>query len=124
MSVSSFEELMLHIGHKIVVATYGTEEEVVNVAIECEDCNMVLLEFDKELNEWKSIYSRRYMQNNRSDKMSEEIKQVFQVTILGEDDLGEIFIQEAIEAYIKAENANKRDELRLHARVKDVRRVK
>ena len=46
MSVGSFEELVIHKGHKIECVTYG-KEEVVNISIECEDCNEVLLSFDK-----------------------------------------------------------------------------
>ena len=46
MSVSNFEELKIHVGHKVVVVTYGNPP--VNVAIECEDCYEVLLDFDKE----------------------------------------------------------------------------
>ena len=46
MSVGSFEELVTHKGLKIECVTYG-KKEVVNAAIECEDCNEVLLSFDK-----------------------------------------------------------------------------
>lgn len=45
MSVINYKELKAHKGHHIVVVTYGEEEE--NVAIECEDCYEVLLDFDK-----------------------------------------------------------------------------
>ena len=44
MSVNNYEDLLKHKGHKIEVVTYGNE----NVAIECEDCNEVLLDFDNE----------------------------------------------------------------------------
>ena len=50
MSVNNYEELRKHIGHKIVCVCYmkkGTIEPK-NVAIECETCNEVLLDFDKE----------------------------------------------------------------------------
>ena len=46
MSVNSYKELLEHKGHKIVCVTYGKNDE--NVAIECEDCNEVLLDYDKE----------------------------------------------------------------------------
>lgn len=46
MGVSNFEELRLHIGHKIVCVGYG-KGEIVNASIECETCNEVLLDFDK-----------------------------------------------------------------------------
>jgi len=45
MSVGSFNELRKHIGHNVVVVGYG-KDELVNVAIECEDCGEVLLDFD------------------------------------------------------------------------------
>jgi len=45
MSANNFKELREHIGHKIVCVCYG--KPVQNVAIECEDCNEVLLSFDK-----------------------------------------------------------------------------
>jgi hypothetical protein len=46
MSVTSFEELIAHKGHEIAVVTYGNPPQ--NVSVECEDCNEVLLDFDKE----------------------------------------------------------------------------
>ncbi len=56
MSCSNFEELKKHIGHKIVCVGYGEtfinspykQFPAVNIAIECETCNEVLLDFDKE----------------------------------------------------------------------------
>lgn len=45
MGVNNYKELLWHKGHKIVCITYGWDE---NVAIECETCNEVLLDFDKE----------------------------------------------------------------------------
>lgn len=50
MSVSKFDELLEHVGHKIVCTAYTSEnkEEIVNVAIECEDCNEVIIDYDKE----------------------------------------------------------------------------
>ncbi len=48
MSVNSYKELMWHKGHKIVCVTYGSKNNPdVNVAIECETCNEVLMDFDK-----------------------------------------------------------------------------
>ena len=42
-----YKDLKEHIGHSVVVVGYGPEgEEPVNVAIECEDCGEVLIEFD------------------------------------------------------------------------------
>ena len=48
MSVNNYNELKQHIGHKIVCVCYGKDgEEPQNVAIECEDCNEVLMDYDK-----------------------------------------------------------------------------
>lgn len=60
MSVAGYADLLAHVGHDIEVATYGTfpasygpedAERVrksypVNVAIECLDCSVVLLDYD------------------------------------------------------------------------------
>ena len=45
MASANYEELNAHIGHSVVVANYATE----NVAIECEDCSEVLIDFDREV---------------------------------------------------------------------------
>lgn len=42
---NGFEELRRHIGHSVVVVSYG-DTEPWNVAIECESCGEVLLDFD------------------------------------------------------------------------------
>ena len=47
MSVNSFKELEQHVGHNIVCIYYGRKGEEQNVSLECEDCNEVLLDFDK-----------------------------------------------------------------------------
>ena len=49
MAVSSFDELIEHAEHNVVIATYG--DPAVNVAIECEDCFVVLLDFDADIEE-------------------------------------------------------------------------
>lgn len=41
MSINSYEELIEHSGHEIVVVTYGEE----NASLECEDCSEVLMDF-------------------------------------------------------------------------------
>jgi len=43
MTANNYEELKAHKGHNIVCVEYGKQ----NIAIECEDCNEVLFEFDK-----------------------------------------------------------------------------
>ena len=45
MSATDYNDLSRHIGHDVVVVTYADT----NVAIECEECNEVLLDFDKEV---------------------------------------------------------------------------
>lgn len=47
MSVNSFHELLAHVGHEIVVVSYG-QQVPVNVAVECETCDTVLLDFDRD----------------------------------------------------------------------------
>jgi hypothetical protein len=59
MSVSSFTELREHIGHKIVCVCYNnppwkfddTTPICENVAIECETCNAVLFDYDRDDND-------------------------------------------------------------------------
>jgi hypothetical protein len=51
MSVNSFNELKSHLGHEVEVVSYGVEINskkriIMNVAIECENCKEVLLDFD------------------------------------------------------------------------------
>ncbi len=46
---NGYKELLEHRGHKIVCVSYGSMDgEPVNVAIECETCNCVLVEFDRD----------------------------------------------------------------------------
>lgn len=47
MAAHSFDELKAHIGHSIVCVGYGVDgQEPDNVAIECETCNTVLMDFN------------------------------------------------------------------------------
>jgi Zn finger protein HypA/HybF involved in hydrogenase expression len=46
MAVQNYSDLIAHNGHKIVIVTLYNE----SVAIECEDCHEVLLNYDNE--EW------------------------------------------------------------------------
>jgi hypothetical protein len=48
MGAWSFKELLRHAGHKIVCVTYGTQDEVWNVAIECQTCMEVLFDYDRD----------------------------------------------------------------------------
>ncbi len=56
MGAHNYEELKRHIGHDIVCTYYGPDaEDPVNVAIECEECNEVLLDYDREEDEGDGI---------------------------------------------------------------------
>lgn len=46
MAVDSFHELMSHYGHSLEVASY--DDLAWNVAIECTDCHVVLVDFDRD----------------------------------------------------------------------------
>jgi hypothetical protein len=46
-----YEKLKPHIGHNIVCVGYGNETELIDICIECEDCNEVLIsseDFEEE----------------------------------------------------------------------------
>lgn len=42
-----FEKYLEHIGHKVVVVSYGSGNDIWNVSIECETCNCVLTDEDR-----------------------------------------------------------------------------
>jgi hypothetical protein len=47
--INSFKDLYKHYGHEVVVARYeNTINETINVAIECQDCYEVLVNYDKQ----------------------------------------------------------------------------
>ncbi len=48
MSAFSFDSLIGHFGHDVSVVKYEHKGFVDNVAIECETCKEVLLDFDAE----------------------------------------------------------------------------
>jgi hypothetical protein len=48
MAVQNFYELGKHYAHEVVVARYMYDDIPLNYAIECMDCNEVLLDFDRE----------------------------------------------------------------------------
>jgi len=53
MGCLGYEDLKRHIGHKIVCVGYGKQgESLENVAIECETCCEVLLDFDRGKDKW------------------------------------------------------------------------
>jgi hypothetical protein len=47
MGCYDFEQMRSHIGHNIVCVAYGGEGTLVNVAIECETCNLVLVDLHR-----------------------------------------------------------------------------
>ena len=47
MSAYNFNSLAAHVGHDIRCICYGKESDPLNVALECWDCNEVLLDYDK-----------------------------------------------------------------------------
>lgn len=50
MGVRNFSDLKKHLGHKLSCVSYNGEtlDDIRNVAIECEDCNEVLVDYDQE----------------------------------------------------------------------------
>jgi len=48
MAVTCYEDLLRHVGHRIECVTYAGGE---NVALECEDCYEVLIDFNREKEE-------------------------------------------------------------------------
>jgi hypothetical protein len=46
MSAFDFKTLIEHIGHKVEVVIYARDEIIYDVAIECEDCNEVLVDYE------------------------------------------------------------------------------
>jgi hypothetical protein len=47
MAAHDFKGLLNHAGHKIAVVWYGKKKPI-NVAIECEDCNLVLVDLHED----------------------------------------------------------------------------
>ena len=67
MGVYDYKPLKAHVGHKIVCLSYGDENDPVNVTIECEDCDEVLIDYNKDdertrysHNDW---YSKPWLSN-------------------------------------------------------------
>lgn len=56
MSVTNFKDLRAHLGHNIQCVGYSEQDPekhglyIMNVAVECEDCNEVLMDFDNPNN--------------------------------------------------------------------------
>ena len=47
MGAHSYDDLKRHLYHKIVCSCYGDPGNPENVAVECEDCFEVLMDFDR-----------------------------------------------------------------------------
>jgi hypothetical protein len=43
-----FDKMREHIGHTIECVSYGTDFEIINVAIECVDCCVVITDADAD----------------------------------------------------------------------------
>ena len=41
-----YNKLLDHVGHNIQCVSYGTKDNIWNVALECRDCGIVLIDFD------------------------------------------------------------------------------
>jgi hypothetical protein len=49
MSVETYKDLKQHYGHEVVVAQYtDSEGDAAAYAVECNDCDEVILNYDKE----------------------------------------------------------------------------
>jgi hypothetical protein len=83
MGCHSFNDLIKHFGHRVFVVHYSGQ----NVAIECEDCHEVLLDFDRECNHKNELGDFDY--EKYDDRISTDRgtfgEQGFQCRICGED---------------------------------------
>jgi hypothetical protein len=43
------EELLPHMGHRIVIVYYGDKNDPVNIAVECMRCGQVLIDFTQAI---------------------------------------------------------------------------
>lgn len=48
VSVSNFQDLQAHYGHKVEIVNYRDDLIVRNVAVECVECFEVIVDFDAE----------------------------------------------------------------------------
>ena len=55
MSASNFEELSWHVGHDVEVVTYQRGGHIYNIAIECNDCGTVLMDFNNPKNAYQHL---------------------------------------------------------------------
>ena len=62
MSSSNFEELSWHVGHDVEVVTYQRGGHIYNIAIECNDCGTVLMDFDNPINGYLPAEQQKELQ--------------------------------------------------------------
>ena len=48
--MNSFNELLEHHGHDVRCVAYGDDDDIYNVALECETCGCVLRDYDNPNN--------------------------------------------------------------------------
>ncbi len=58
MSSRNFEELSCHVGHDVEVVRYQQGGHIYNIAIECNDCGTVLLDFDNPKNAYQHLQTK------------------------------------------------------------------
>lgn len=62
MGCHSYDDLKRHIGHKVVVSCYGGRDDPQNVAVECETCYEIIMDFDKKNDDvWENAQPRQFM---------------------------------------------------------------
>ena len=102
MSNPMFDRILRHHGHNVVVVIYGSHEEPVNAAIECEDCNEVIYDVDYNAKEplSHSYYRVAFRCTEPNDvrnavlKGADALKEstVFELVSLDELKRGDVFV--------------------------------
>lgn len=70
MSVKNFEELRDHVGHDVEIVIYKSDTVDHNVAIECNDCNEIIMSFE---NKHKDLDEFRYRRDDVNVSFISEI---------------------------------------------------
>ena len=60
MAANDFEELSWHIGHDVEVVKYQDNKggHIYNISIECNDCGIVLLDFENPKNAYQHLQTK------------------------------------------------------------------
>lgn len=58
MATTGFEELSWHIGHDVEVVKYERGGHIYNIAIECNNCGTVLLDFENPRNAYLHLQTK------------------------------------------------------------------